>query len=174
VSHDRPIVGWVDLASPGTPVAQRLPAATQVTAVSPTLSEAAAQLRGDAHCSTMVDLDLRTRLWQSCAWHPVEFSPDGSRVLAVDVATDGLGVRDLAVLNAANGDIVQEYVTPGAFGRATFEDGPDTIVAVLLVHDQEAIVRCDVEGACALATPPATVTPDDPDSLVRPYQLTAN
>lgn len=171
IDGQRAVVGRADIAAAtyDTP----WPSLSLVTAVSPDLTRFAATVRGQSGTCTSVlsypdgDVD-----WRSCEWRPMEFSSDGARVLAY-APSDGLGPRDLAVLDASNGDVLGSFTTKGTFGRATFEDA-DTMVAVVLVGPQSVIVRCTVDGSCELATTPAQVTPDDPDSLIAPYQITAN
>ena len=80
----------------------------------------------------------------------------------------------MAVLRVDDGSLVRTFSTQGTFGRATFE-GSESVDTVVAVGDQAAIVRCSIEeGECELATEPAEVAPDDPASLIYPYQLTAN
>jgi hypothetical protein len=151
-----------------------------VTAVSPDESLLAGILshgwaRGQKNCAVMVDGDTEDQLWSRCAWNPVEFSPDGTRVLAIDARSDGFGPNHVAVLDAQTGDVVAEYTTSGTFGRATFDGSPDSIVTVLVDGRQAALVRCPTDGTgCELATPTESVVPGDPNSLTQPYQLTAN
>jgi hypothetical protein len=131
--------------------------------------------RGQKHCAVMVDGDTEDQLWSRCAWNPVEFSPDGTRVLAIDARTEGFGPNHVAVLDAQTGDVVAEYTTSGTFGRATFDGSPDSIVTVLVDGRHAALVRCPTDGTgCELATPTASVALGDPNSLTQPYQLTAN
>lgn len=148
--------------------------ATYVTAIDSSLRRMAVHTEGSAAgCITVVDREQSSE-WQTCEWRPVEFSTDGTVMLALRADSDGLGQRELGVLDAEDGDVRQVLTTEGTFGRATFE-GNESVVAVLADGDQAAIVRCGIEsGECELATEPATVVPDDPDSLVAPYQLTAN
>lgn len=151
--------------------------AKTISAIDPKLDQFAAFVGdragqfGERDCSTMFTAEGDEE-WDSCAWRPVEFSPDGSAVLAVATNTDGFGVRQLAVLDADTGALLAAYTTPGTFGRATFED--DQVMMVTVTDDQSAIVRCDIEGPCELATSAQNVVADDPESLVTPYQLTAN
>jgi hypothetical protein len=171
-------VALLDVASGAGTLEQPWHHVVNVTAVDPGFTRFAGrtpQMKGrERSCSAMLDFDSAQVQWQSCEWRPVEFSTDGSLVLAIGAGTDGLGPRELAVLNADDGSLVQSFTTQGTFGRATFE-GTESIDAVTAVADQAAIVRCTIaEGDCELATAPAEVAPDEPDSLIYPYQLTAN
>jgi hypothetical protein len=129
----------------------------------------------DAACTALFEDTEPDEVWRSCDWRGVEFSTDGSMVLALPTVLDGLGPTELTVLDADSGRAVTTLTTAGTFGRATFE-GNDAVLSVVLVDEQAAIVRCPIDGAddCELATAPAQVAPGDPDSLVAPYQLTAN
>lgn len=153
--------------------------ATYVTAVDTSLQRMAghtSDLVGKQRdCLKVTDLSsLDSNDWVTCDWRPVEFSTDGSELLAIRPDSDGLGRRELAVLDSTNGDVKQVLSTDGTFGRATFE-GSASVLAVLADGDRVAIVRCGIEsGTCERATPAAEVSPDDPASLVSPYQLTAN
>jgi hypothetical protein len=173
------VVGVVMMSGPAA-VTMPYSSLKTVTAVSPDESMLAAilsrgWLSGQKHCAVMVDAATQDRLWTSCAWNPVEFSPDGSRVIALDAGTEGFAANHMAVLDAKTGEVVAEYTTSGGFGRATFDSSADSVVMVVVDRRQAALVRCPTDGAaCELATRTASVTPGDPDSLTRPYQLTAN
>jgi hypothetical protein len=153
-----------------------------VTAVSPTESLLAGlparggrYAPGQRRCSQLVDAASGDSLWANCDWNPVEFSPDGTLVLAIPAYGDGFGPTSLAVLDTTTGTVVQEYRTRGTFGRATFDGSSDAVIAVVLQGTQSSIVRCSIDSPdCELTTVPVTVTPFDPVSLTQPYQLTAN
>jgi hypothetical protein len=153
-----------------------------VTAVSPTEALLAGLPRpggafapGQRNCSQMISADSGDMLWANCDWNPVEFSPDGTLVLAIPAYADGLGPSSLAVLDTETGSAVQEFRIRGTFGRATFDPASDAVIAVVTQKNQSSIVRCPVDGSsCELATPPAQTKSADPVSLLQPYQLTAN
>lgn len=128
----------------------------------------------DADCSALYDVEEGAEQWRTCEWRPVEFSADGSMVLALPAMADGFGPRGMAVLDSTTGETITKLTTEGTFGRATFE-GDDSVLTVVVVGNRSAIVRCPVDGeTCELATEPAKVASGDPDSLISPYQLTAN
>jgi hypothetical protein len=174
------VVGVVMMAGSDGTVTKPYSRLKTVTAVSPDESMLAGilshgWLRGQRHCPVMLDADTQDTLWTRCSWNPVEFSPDGSRVLAVEAGSEGFGPNHLAVLDAQTGAVVAEYTTSGAFGRATFDGSADSIVTVVVDGRQAALVRCPTDGGeCELASPTASVTPGEPNSLTEPYQLTAN
>jgi hypothetical protein len=174
------VVGVVVMAADGSAVSTPWDNLKTVTAVSPDESLLAAirsrgYLPGQQHCAVMVEAaDASVPLWTNCEWNPVEFSPDGSRVIALSASTEGLGPNNLAVMDSRTGEVVAQYATRGVFGRATFDGTAGSIVAVVADGRQASIVRCTIDGQCDLATPPAPVTPDEPDAVLHPYQLTAN
>ncbi|MGA9345983.1 MAG: hypothetical protein WBV37_12845 [Nocardioidaceae bacterium] len=126
--------------------------------------------KGERACSAMLSTSDASELWRSCTWRPTEFSPDGSRVFAISSDTEGFGPRAAAILDSRTGAIIREFTTPGTFGRATFE-ADNALVIVTVDRGNSAIVRCTESGRCELATSPQ---PALTDSLVSPYQLTAN
>ncbi|MEP6665135.1 MAG: hypothetical protein ABJA81_01690 [Nocardioidaceae bacterium] len=169
------VVGRVDMtASSPAPVEQPWPNLVSLTAASPKAGLMAGRTTDmtgpQRHCAAMLSYDDASELWRTCNWTPLEFSSDGSRVYAIAKSTEGFGPRLAAVLDADSGQVLQELTTPGTFGRATFE-GADTLDIVTVQDDKAAIVRCPSDGNCELATDPL---PAVPDSLVEPYQITAN
>jgi hypothetical protein len=125
VDGKRQVVGAVMMAGGGSGVTTPWTNLRAVTAVSPddTLLaglRSSGYLPGQKNCAVMVEAaDSTLPLWTNCDWNPVEFSPDGNRVLAIDSGTEGLGPNLMAVMDANTGSIVAEYSTDGVFGRAT-------------------------------------------------------
>ena len=168
------VVLRVDANAAQPQVEQPWPSLASVSAVSPDgsrLAVATNKLVGpnDAPCSAVVAAADLTTLWESCDWFPQTFSPDGSQVLADPVGTEGAGPTGYAVLDAASGEVVREFASPGLFGgEARFED--TGVVDLLLVDDRKAaFVRCTVILDCELATDP--VPADDP--TMSPYRFAA-
>ncbi len=168
------VVGRVDLASSPATVEQPWPHIVSLTAASPAnglmVGRTEDMTGSQRNCQAMLSYDDGSELWRTCEWIPQEFSLDGSRVFAIAADTEGFGPREVAVLDAGTGEVVQQLTTPGTFGRATFEDA-DTVDIVTVEDGSSAIVRCRSAGSCELATDPL---PAVPDSLSSPYQLTAN
>lgn len=170
-----PVVGRADLATPSpAEVEQPWPQLTSLTAASPAtglmVGRTVTMTGSPRPCLAMLSYDDASELWRTCDWIPQEFSVDGSRVYAIAANGDGFGPREVAVLDARSGQVVERFTTPGTFGRATFEDA-DTLDIVTVEEGSSAIVRCQLPGSCELATDPM---PAVPDSLVSPYQLAAN
>jgi hypothetical protein len=173
---NKSVVLRVDMLAADPQVEQPWPSLTYVSTVSQdqTLMAVSSDRLvepNDSPCGTIVEADDLSRLWQSCDWYPIEFSADGSRVLAQPVGTEGFGPRSLAVLDAASGAVLQEFTAAGFFGAGGFEDNDNVDMVVVADSGQTAIVRCTVAEDCELATDPK---PAALDSLSQPYTLTAN
>jgi hypothetical protein len=177
VLEGQPIVGRVDVtATPPTyePV---------FTGVEATAFSLAANLMGqlgqdtvpddpnESRCAVLTDLDdVNEGGWGSCDWRPESFSPDGSRVFALDTRTEGFGPRRAAVLDAETGEVLLDLTAEGTFGFWPSWESNDSVL-LTMVEDDAAIIRCTVGVGCELATDPK---PAAPDSLLYPYHLTAN
>lgn len=121
-------------------------------------------------CAVLTDLDEATGGWDSCEWRPESFSPDGSRVFALDTRTEGFGPRRAAVLDSATGEVLLELEAEGTFGFAPSWESDD-VVDIVVVEERAAVVRCTVGVGCELATEPK---PAGLDTLVDPYHLTTS
>ncbi|MGH3420463.1 MAG: hypothetical protein ACRDOD_12860, partial [Streptosporangiaceae bacterium] len=102
-------------------------------------------------CTSVMAYPTARSMWTTCQWRPVEFSPDGSQVLAIQ---PGLaGSHTVAVLDSRTGRVLHIYRTSGAFGRITYEDAGH-LDMVVTQSGSVAIVRCPVApGRCELAAP---------------------
>ena len=95
-------------------------------------------------------------------------------MFAIRVGTDGLGPRELAVLDADDGVVRRTFTTDGTFGRATFE-GDESIDTVVTSSTRlRSCAATSTAASASSATQAAEVVTDDPASLTYPYQLTAN
>lgn len=172
---NRSMVLRVDMLAADPQVEQPWPSLTYVSAVNQDLNLMAVSTDklvapNDSPCGAIVDADDLSQLWQSCDWYPIEFSADGSRVLAQPVGTEGFGPRSLAVLDSASGAVLQEFTAAGFVGASGFEDSDTVDMVVVADSGGSAIVRCTVAEDCELATEPK---PSAQDSLGEPYTLTA-
>ena len=171
------VVAQVSLKGSSGDVSEPWQNLATVTAIAPGFSRMAAVEKpsagGSKRCDTMLSYPAAVPQWQSCIWRPVEFSPDGSRVLAVPSRSAQTGIQDLAVLDATTGRVLEQFTTAGAFGRATFEND-QAVDAVLTVGRRAGIVRCTVGGRCERATPTSRIPAGGSAALVTPYQITAN
>jgi hypothetical protein len=68
------------------------------------------QLAGEA-CYAVVDPATGDERWETCDYALDGFSPDGRYVVGTDAFADGLGGRQVAILEASTGDVVAEYAT---------------------------------------------------------------
>jgi len=128
-------------------------------------------------CSA-VDDGANQVLWDSCDWTVREFSPDGTWAYAVASSTDGYGPVEVAVLDAATGDVVRTVRLAAGNGLVgTFRDAAwESDDQLLLRLEAEtgagaevALIRLDVPAAeVELATGPVEVRPGTGDS---PYLL---
>jgi hypothetical protein len=126
----------------------------------------------ESSCAVLTDLDdVDNGGWDSCAWRPWEFSPDGSRVFALDTRTEGFGPRFVAVLDSETGEALLDLSSEGTFGFSPSWEDNDSVLLTLVQDGQSAIVRCTVGVGCELATDPKAAIMD---SLTEPYHLTAN
>ncbi|MGH3507245.1 MAG: hypothetical protein ACRDO2_08595 [Nocardioidaceae bacterium] len=125
----------------------------------------------DSPCAVLTDLDdVDDGGWDSCTWRPFEFSPDGSRVFALDTRTEGFGPRLVAVVDSETGEALLDLSSEGTFGFAPSWESNDSVLVTLVQDGRSAIVRCTVGVGCELATDPKAAM----DSLTEPYHLTAN
>jgi hypothetical protein len=167
------VVARVNVSSSAPTIDQPWTDATSITAIDPAFTRVAAVINGDKTCSTMLAYDDASEQWSSCTWRPVEFSADGTRVLGIPTNTDGIGPNRFAVLDAESGALIQKFSTLGFFGRMTFEDD-DTVVGVLAIDGEAAVVRCTIGADCELATETAKVDTSQSEAVHMPYELTAN
>jgi hypothetical protein len=180
VVDERPMVGRADFTT--TPPTYE-PLFDPADVVEATAFSLAASLMGqfgqdtvpgdpnESRCAVLTDLDhVNDGGWASCRWRPESFSPDGSRVFALDTRTEGFGPRRAAVLDSATGEVLLDLTAAGTFGFWPSWESNDSVL-LTMVEDDAAIIRCTVGVGCELATDPK---PAAPDSLLDPYHLTAN
>ncbi|MGH3329920.1 MAG: hypothetical protein ACRDPJ_01325 [Nocardioidaceae bacterium] len=111
----------------------------------------------EGSCSAVVRADGFQRLWQTCDFTLLTFSPDGRHVLATSSYRDGLGDRELAILDARTGEVVRHYEKKSMgslhINHMVWED--DTHALATVFEDGEwAVVRVDTEGNVESATEP--------------------
>lgn len=152
----------------------------------------------DGTCLDAVDTDTGTQRWRHCYQHagqtygvgrPV-FSPDGRHVVVAAVNGTAGDPGYLLSLDAATGRVSAEFPTglqegdrwgyPNELVQPVFEDG-EHFVALLanrahrngepIARTTQAIVRCDVDGGCELATPPVRYRDDGMAPTQAPYWL---
>ncbi|SEE67141.1 hypothetical protein [Jiangella alba] len=153
----------IDSFAPGEPTPPITPPwdIVEVTAVSQPagLVVGFTEIRDDGTCSAVYEADADEPLWSTCEYSFDHFSPDGRYLVGADDYRDGEGNASMVVVEARTGAVVHTY-DGWYIGAATFEDDDHVLLSVRLVDDAErqvALVRCDLTGACELATPAVRV-----------------
>lgn len=101
-------------------------------------------------CSVLTTLDQpRTTLWRSCGERVEAFSPDGRRVAAVHILSDGLGAGRASVVST-RGYRLATYDTAYYFGGLRFESDKALLLSTY-GRSKAAVVRC-VGSTCGRAT----------------------
>jgi hypothetical protein len=114
-------------------------------------------------CSAVVPLPEKTPTWTTCDHRLLTFSPDDQRLLATGSVGDGLGDRQLAVLDAATGKVELDLrtVDQALITQMVWEDDSH-VLANVHQDGQWAIVRIGLDGSREYAVPPVTATDDSP------------
>lgn len=111
------------------------------------------EFRGDSTCSEVRNTDTSGKrlVWRTCDHQLAGFSPDGRWLIGYASYFD-LGSPTLAILDAATGDPVVEFVSSrrqdeaATIQAAAWEDD-DTVVAVVNQAGQQAVLRFEANGA---------------------------
>ena len=111
-------------------------------------------------CFGVVDSTSLTEKWDTCDYKLGAFSPDGHYVLATSPSTDGMGPRDLEVLDAGTGDLVASF-TPDKNSQlfmvgVTWETA-DTFLANAYEGTSGSVIRMGVDGSLEDAVAPVEV-----------------
>jgi hypothetical protein len=104
-------------------------------------------------CSSLLTVPAGKRLWRTCDYQIVGFTPDGATAIAGPMYQDGYGNGIAAVLDAKNGTLLHEW--SGVFRQWVPEDDQHLLLLADTGEETPAsIIRCTVStGACELATP---------------------
>ncbi len=136
-----------------------------VSGVNPVTGLVAGQTRvnDDASgCFGVVGADTAELVWETCDHSLGEFSPDGRFVLASDPYLDGIGLRNLSILDARTGHLVSDYQqerdSQVALTDLAWEDD-ETVVAVAQEIGRWSILRMDVRGVLEAAVGPTESDP---------------
>lgn len=108
---------------------------------------------GDGSCSGVKDLLSADRrlVWETCDHQLGAFSPDGRYVVGLAPYFDGLGSPSLAILDAATGEPVVDFVSgrtarsAAAVGDAVWEDAT-TLLATVTQGADQYVVRATIDG----------------------------
>ena len=104
-------------------------------------------------CSSLLTVPAGKRLWRTCDYQIVGFTPDGATAIAGPMYQDGYGNGIAAVLDAKKGTLLHEW--SGVFRQWVPEDDQHLLLLADTGEDTPAsIIRCTVStGTCELATP---------------------
>lgn len=114
-------------------------------------------------CFGIVDaaLDPTTVVWETCERSLGGFSPDGRHVLAGPAYLDGVGDREVAVLDARTHALVADFDQPRdgqlIVGQHGWESD-DAVLAVASEGPRQTVLRLGVDGTLEQATDVADVS----------------
>lgn len=155
---------WVNTSSPETMTwtvdAEGARASTQkplrrVTDVAGQRVAGITEVRDDGTCSAVLDLDGSVPLWSTCEHRFVAFSPDGTRLLATGSYGDGLGDRQVAILDAESGDVLLDLpVTDMAFVSEMVWEDDTHVLAEVFEQGRWAVLRIALNGTREYAVAP--------------------
>lgn len=140
----------------------KLPAYLKALSTSPEAAAFAVQTSDgpDGPCFGVVDATSLTKKWTTCDHKLGGFSPDGRYVMATSPLTDGMGPRDVEVLDAGTGDLVAAF-TPEKdsqlFMVGVAWETPDTFLAGTYEGTTGTILRMGVDGSLEEAVAPVQV-----------------
>ncbi len=115
---------------------------------------------GAGSCSNVIELATGKKLWRTCEYMVLGFTPDKSFAIAGPAYADGYASQESWVLdNKNNGALLREW-TGLSFREVRAEDDQHLLMEVDDGPDTKgAIIRCDIPtGDCERATP---ITPGD-------------
>jgi hypothetical protein len=114
----------------------------------------------DGPCFGVVDATSLIEKWDTCDYKLGGFSPDGHYVLAASPLTDGMGPRDVEVLDAGTGDLVASF-TPDKnsqlFMVGVAWETSDTFLANTYEGTTGSVIRLGVDGSLEDAVAPVKV-----------------
>jgi hypothetical protein len=140
--------------TPGEPAATLIKAVPKALAVSSVGTAGSLTTIADQNsCSSLLTVPAGKRLWRSCDYQILGFTPDGATAIAGPIYQDGYGNGIAAVLDAKKGTLLHEW--SGIFRQWVPEDDQHLLLLADTGESTPAsIVRCTIStGACELATP---------------------
>jgi hypothetical protein len=104
-------------------------------------------------CSSLLTVPGGKRMWRTCEYQILGFTPDGATAIAGPIYQDGYGSGITAVLDAKKGTLLHEW--SGVFRQWVPEDDQHLLLLADTGDETPAsIVRCTIStGACERATP---------------------
>ncbi|MET9317060.1 hypothetical protein ABZX12_35020 [Kribbella sp. NPDC003505] len=140
--------------TPGQPAATLVKPIPKAMAVSSVGTAGSLTTLSDQNsCSSLLTVPTGKRLWRTCDYQIVGFTPDGATAIAGPIYQDGYGNGIAAVLDAKKGTLLHEW--SGVFRQWVPEDDEHLLLLADTGEGTAAsIVRCTIStGACELATP---------------------
>ena len=104
--------------------------------------------------------------WDTCRWELGRFSPDG-RFLVGSSPADGRGSGTVALLDARDGTLVQEFAAPDGsdvFVRQAVWESADSVLATVWDTDQWAVLRMGLDGSLTRVPVEGLEGAGDPDA----------
>ena len=114
----------------------------------------------DGPCFGVVDATSLSERWTTCDYKLGAFSPDGHYVLATSPLADGMGPREVEVLDAGTGGLVASFKPAKSsqlFMVGVTWDSADTFLAGTYEGTTGAILRMGVDGSLEEAVAPVHV-----------------
>lgn len=121
------------------------------------------EITDSGSCSAVYEANAAEPLWSTCEYSFDHFSPDGRYLVGADDYRDGAGEGIVVVADARTGEVIHTYTIGDVEGTA-FEDNAHVLVSVRVPDGSDrlaALLRCDLAGACELATPVLRVSESD-------------
>jgi hypothetical protein len=140
--------------TPGESTAMVIKSVPKAMAVSSTGTAGSLTTIADQNsCSSLLTVPNGKRLWRTCDYQIVGFTPDSATAIAGPIYQDGYGNGIAAVLDAKKGTLLHEW--SGVFRQWVPEDDQHLLLLADTGESTPAsIVRCTIStGACELATP---------------------
>lgn len=107
------------------------------------------------------------RIWRTCDWALETFSPDGSLVLGTPADGDGLGSKQVALLDAHSGEVRAIFdLPPNGFASGFGWEDDGHVLASMYDDGQWGVVRLAPDGSARRVLPTVKGTDTDP-----PYYL---
>ena len=140
----------------------KVPGYVSALSTSPATGSFAVMTKDDPSgpCFGVVDAATLTESWTTCDYKPSGFSPDGRYILATAPLSDGMGPREVDVLDAATGDLVADF-TPAKdsqlFMAGVAWETPDTFLAGTYEGTTGTVLRFGLDGSVEEAVAPVHV-----------------
>ena len=114
----------------------------------------------DGPCFGVVDATSLTETWDTCDYKLGGFSPDGHYVLATSALSDGMGPREVEVLDAGTGALVARFATEQdsqLFMVGVVWETPNTFLANAYEGTTGTVLRMGADGSLEEAVAPVHV-----------------